>query len=199
VSPTLLIEQARALVSTEEGRFAALQSLATTLLAVIGVVATIGATLLAGLHGRVYELIVSIAGLHVSLVALGAIAVGLLSLGALLSSGTVAIGVLRRTPDPAPEMLVAVVGDQFPGMLDDTPEVSGQALLALLAHQLAELQYATRSLRNALRAVVQRLAIATVSGLVLAVILMLGTASTAQDTHLVNTRAKDALAIKAVR
>jgi len=195
----LLVEQARALVSTEEGRFAALQSLATTLLAVIGVVATIGATLLAGLHGRIYELVVSVAGLHISLVAVGAIAVGVLSLGALLSSGTVAIGVLRRTPDAAPEILVAVVGDQFPGMLQDAPEVSGQALLALLAHQLAELQYANRSLRNALSAVVQRLAIAVVSGLVLAVIVMLGTASTVQDTHVVNTRAKDALAIKAVR
>jgi hypothetical protein len=199
LTPTLLIEQARALVSTEEGRFAALQSLATTLLAVIGVVATIGATLLAGLHGRIYELVVSVAGLHISLVAVVAIAVGVLSLGALLSSGTVAIGVLRRTPDAAPEILVAVVGDQFPGMLQDAPEVSGQALLALLAHQLAELQHANRSLRNALSAVVQRLAIAVVSGLVLAVILMLGTASTVQDTHVVNTRAKDALAIKAVR
>lgn len=199
MTPTLLVEQARALVSTEEGRFAALQSLATTLLAVIGVVATIGATLLAGLHGRIYELVVSVAGLHISLVAVGAIAVGVLSLGALLSSGTVAIGVLRRTPDAAPEILVAVVGDQFPGMLQDAPEVSGQALLALLAHQLAELQYANRSLRNALSAVVQRLAIAVVSGLVLAVIVMLGTASTVQDTHVVNTRAKDALAIKAVR
>jgi hypothetical protein len=199
LTPTLLVEQARALVSTEEGRFAALQSLATTLLAVIGVVATIGATLLAGLHGRIYELVVSVAGLHISLVAVGAIAVGVLSLGALLSSGTVAIGVLRRTPDAAPEILVAVVGDQFPGMLQDAPEVSGQALLALLAHQLAELQYANRSLRNALSAVVQRLAIAVVSGLVLAVIVMLGTASTVQDTHVVNTRAKDALAIKAVR
>jgi hypothetical protein len=199
LTPTLLVEQARALVSTEEGRFAALQSLATTLLAVIGVVATIGATLLAGLHGRIYELVVSVAGLHISLVAVGAIAVGVLSLGALLSSGTVAIGVLRRTPDAAPEILVAVVGDQFPGMLQDAPEVSGQALLALLAHQLAELQYANRSLRNARSAVVQRLAIAVVSGLVLAVIVMLGTASTVQDTHVVNTRAKDALAIKAVR
>lgn len=199
MSPPLLIEQARALVSTEEGRFAALQALATTLLAVIGVVATIGATLLAGLHGRAYELIVRVAGLHISLVALGAIAVGALSLGALLSSGAVAIGVLRRTPDPAPGMLVAVVGVQFPEMLEDAPEVSGRALLTLLAHQLAELQNANRGLRNALQAVVQRLAIALVSGLVLAVILMLGTASTVQDTHLVNTRPKDALAIKAVR
>jgi hypothetical protein len=198
-TPTLIVEQARALVEAEEGRFVALQTQATTILAVIGVVASIGATFLAGFHGHRYEVVVHVLGLSISLVLIAAIVIGSIAIVGLLVAGVFAIGALRTDPDPARHGLVAVVDAQFPGMLEDRPAQSAHVLLTLFAHQLAVRQKANARVREGLRLAITLLGLAVVSGLALAVLLTAGTASTVQETHLINTTAKAALTVKGVR
>jgi predicted ATP-grasp superfamily ATP-dependent carboligase len=86
-TPTLILDEAGALVAAEQARFSALQAQATTIIAAVGVMAGIGATLLAGLQGRRFEAVVLLLGTPVSLVLIAAVLVGILTITGLLAAG----------------------------------------------------------------------------------------------------------------
>jgi hypothetical protein len=190
-SPSLLVEQSRALVEAEDARFAGLQTQATTLLAVIGVIVSVASTLAASFRGRHYKLQVafhSFAGqISFSVVLVVALALGILSAAAFLAAGVYAIAAMRTDdPESVRMNLVSVVGRQFPTMLTDSSDTSAQALLALLARQLERRQRANARVSKGLQLTVAMLGVAIGLAAVLAVLLTAGTTSTAQDTHLTN-------------
>jgi len=183
-TPGLVMEQARSLVQTEEARFAAAQSRATTLLAVGGVIAGLGVGVLTGLDGRSFRLPIQIAGVEISIVLVLACVTGVVAIVSLLWFGTAAMGVLQEKPDPQPQKLVPVVKRQFPGMLGQGAAESTRVLLPLLVHQLEVVQAATEKVDNGLRLSARLLGIAVVAGLVLAVLILFG--STTQEQHVLS-------------
>jgi hypothetical protein len=198
-TPALLVEQARALLSAEEGQLAAVQAQATTLLAVIGVIASIGAAFLGTVVGRDYGLVVRINGYGISAVLLVVMVAGAIAAAGLLASGLSAIGAMRTQPDPKPEGLLPVVGDQFPAMLEQTAAAAARALLALLRYRLALWQSANERARKGVRLAVVYLGVAIVSGLTLVVLVLAGTTTPPQDAHVTNTTPTSAIAVRAVR
>jgi len=113
-TPALLTEQARALVQTEEARIAASQSRATALLAVAGVIASVGGGVLAGLDGRDFALPLDVFGEQVSAVLVAACLTGAIAISCLVWSGILAIGALQERLDPQPQKLTPVVKNSSP-------------------------------------------------------------------------------------
>lgn len=188
------------LVHVEEQRFAAQQSQATTLLAVIGVISSIGAGLLASLDGRDFKLPVTVLGQSPSLVLVAALVVGFFGviLG-LLQAGQSALGIMQQKPDPAPEKLTPFVKDQFPQMLDSDQPAASKILLSSMAGQLKVIQEANEKISVNLRLVASRLARVVISGLVLAILMLAGTGTHPQKVQLVNGDSESAVAVKPTR
>ena len=199
-APAVLIEQARMLVQVEEQRFAAQQSQATTLLAVVGVISSIGAGLLAVLDGRDFKLHVTVFGLSFSLVLIAALVVGFFGviLG-LLQAGQSALGIMQQKPDPAPEKLTPFVKDQFPEMLDGDEATVSRTLLSSMAGQLRAVQEANERISVNLKLVASRLARVVISGLALAILMLAGTGTHPQKVQLVNGDRENAVAVKGTR
>ncbi len=173
----MLVEQARTLVQIEESRFAAVQTKTTTLLAVVGVVASIGGGLAAGLNGREFAFLVSIF----------AILFGSLAAGMLLWSGAVALGALKKTPEPTPkaEQLMKVIRDRFPPLLDKEPGEAALALLPILAKQHSRVHKASEEVHKAFKQASRGLGIAVLSGMIMAALVVFGATSKPQEVHLV--------------
>jgi hypothetical protein len=198
-TPTLVVEQARMLVQAEEARFSSAQSRATTLLALAGVLATLGGAVLTGLDGRDYELVVNLFGVDVSLVLIAVCVAGALAIGALLRGTAIAIGALQKKPDPRPDLLTTVVKDQFPTMLDQEPLDSSRFLLSLLTKRLELVQEAARDVTDAMRTAVRALAVAVVAGLVLSVIVLIGTTAKDHQVYLVKENGENSIAKRGSR
>lgn len=173
----MLVEQARALVQIEESRFAAVQTKTTTLLAVVGVVASIGGGLATGLNRPDYAVPVF------ALVLL----FGSIAGGVLLWSGAVALGALKKTPEPEPksEQLMKVIRDRFPPLLDKEPEEAALALLPILAKQHSRVHKASEEVHKAFKQATRGLGLAVLSGLVMALLVVFGTTSKPQEVELV--------------
>lgn len=176
-TPALLIEQARMLVQIEEARFAAVQTKTTTLLAVVGVVAGIGGGLAAGLNGREYP----------ALVIVFMLLAGFLAVGMLLWSGAVALGALKKTPEPAPKsaQLTKTIRDGFTPLLDKEPEEAALALFPILAKQHSRVQKASEEVHGAFKQASRVLGLAVISGLVVAGLVVLCATSKPQEVQLV--------------
>jgi hypothetical protein len=176
-TPALLVEQARALVQTEEARFAAVQTKTTTLLAVAGVLSGIGGGILASLNGRAYSPFVLL------LVAL----LGLIAAGALLWSGAVAIGALKKKPEPEPKskQLTKVIRDRFPPLLDKDPQEAALAVLPMLAKQHGRVHKASEEVNEGFRQASRALAIAVGTGLMMSLLIVFGATSKPQEVQLV--------------
>lgn len=176
-SATLLVEQARALVQIEEGRFAAAQTKTTTLLAVVGVVASIGGGLVVGLNGREYTALVFI------LMALS----GFIATGALLWSGAIALGALKKTPEPAPksEKLTKVISNGFAPLLDQESEQAALVLLPIIAKQHGRVHKASEEVHEGFKQASRVLSIAVISGLFMALLVVLGATGKPQEVRLV--------------
>lgn len=188
------------LVQVEEQRFAAQQSQATTLLAVIGVIASIGAGLLAILDGRDFKLPVTVLGQSFSVVLIAVLIVGLFGvvLG-LLQAGQSALGIMQRKPDPAPEKLTPFVKDQFPQMLANDQAAASKILLSSMAGQLKVIQEQNEKISVNLKLVASRLARVVISGLVLAILMLAGTGTHPQQIRLVNDDPETAVAVEPTR
>jgi hypothetical protein len=190
----LLVEQARALVQGERERFTALQSQAIALLAVIGVVATVGAAFLAVFVGRRYEWVVHPWGFKLSLALVFSLVVGLVALTELFRSALRMIGALRVEPDPESGELEPIIRQQFPEMLKGGVSKSAQVVLGLLTNQLSRVQLANKAIGRNLRKAVALLASAVLSGLLLAAILLAGT-ETKDQTYLIEKAGKSELTV----
>jgi hypothetical protein len=185
-TPNFLVEQARMLVQTEEARFAASQSRATALLAVAGVIAGIGGGILTGIDGRDFHSI-ELGGAEVPIVLAAVLVVGAISIVALLSSAAIAIGALRKTPEPESKAkeLTQILKTQFPSWLDKTAPESAGFLLSLLTGQRERVRTANKQVNMALTQASRRLGIAVASGLILSVIVLFGTSAKDQRVQLV--------------
>lgn len=191
-TPTLLLEQARALVGMEESRFAASQTRATALLAVTGVLAGIGGTIFAGVKDTDYSpLVLLLAG-----------ALALASFAALLWTAFLAIGSLQRTPEfePEPEgeagqgggrqrkrekAELADVSDELTSVLDLPPQEAAQALLPILAKQTRRIHGNTEDIHDSFNKATRGLAIAVFTGLVMSLLVVFGRAGEPQEVRLV--------------
>ena len=189
-----MVEQARALVQGERERFTALQSQAIALLAVIGVVATVGAAFLAVFVGRRYEWVVHPWGFKLSLALVFSLVVGLVALTELFRSALRMIGALRVEPDPESGELEPIIRQQFPEMLKGGVSKSAQVVLGLLTNQLSRVQLANKAIGRNLRKAVALLASAVLSGLLLAAILLAGT-ETKDQTYLIEKAGKSELTV----
>jgi len=182
------------LVQTEEARFAASQSRATALLAVTGVIAGIGGGILAGIDGRNFHTI-TLGGATIPIVLAAVIAVGAISIIALLWAGAASIGALRKKPEAESKSreLTEILGSQFPSWLSKAPSESASLLLALLAGQLDRVRKANRQVNDALTQASRMLGIAVASGLILSVIVLFGTSAKEQWLHLAGESKKNSL------
>lgn len=196
-TPTLLLEQARALVEIEESRFAAAQTRATALLAVTGVLAGIGGTIFAGVRDTDYSPpVLLLAGV-----------LALASFAALIWTAFLAIGSLQRTPEfePDPEAgarqvsarqrkrekaKLADVSDELPLVLDTPPQEATQALLPILAKQTRRIHGNTEDIHDSFSKATRGLAIAVFTGLVMSLLVVFGRATGPQEVRLVE-RAKN--------
>lgn len=182
-SPGLLVEHARALVEIEDSRFASAQARVTALLAVNGVIGGIGGSFLAGLGGRDYSSPVLIAA-----GALGAIAIGMLIWSAFL-----AVASLKKEPEPERQSkrLANIIKHRLPSLVDQPPENAAHStLLPLLAKQHELIHKASEEIHEAFERATRTLGIAVASGLVMAVVIVLGAPSKAQEVRLVEESPK---------
>jgi formate/nitrite transporter FocA (FNT family) len=95
-SASLLVEQARMMVQGEEARFIATQSRATTLLAVGGVLAGIGATVAFRFAERRHPWPCYPFGLTISIAATFAIVLTIVATASLIYASIIALGVMRQ-------------------------------------------------------------------------------------------------------
>jgi len=194
------MEEARALVAAEESRLGSQQTQATTVIAAVGVIASVGATLLVGFHGRKYEgPSVVVSRTHVSFVLVAAVFFGFFAVMGLLTAGFSAVGALRTDLDPERAILPQTLRTLFPDLLGNPPEISARSLLSLLASRLERIQEANARASEGLYIAVTQLGLGLVSGLIVAVVLAIGTTPTVQETRLLNTTAKTALIVKGTR
>jgi hypothetical protein len=182
------------LVQTEEARFAASQSRATALLAVAGVIAGIGGGILTGIDGRNFHSI-RLGGAEIPIILVAVIVVGAISIIALLSSAAIAIGALRKTPEPESKAkeLTQILKTQFPSWLDKTAPESARFLLSLLTGQRERVRTANKQVNTALTRASRRLGIAVASGLALSVIVLFGTSVKNEQVHLVSEGTKSSM------
>lgn len=96
-TPSLVVEQARALVQSEEARFSGARTRATTLLAVGGVIAGLGGNILAGLDGRQYPWPINVFGIEIPISLVLVCIFGAASIGLLIWSGIFAFAA-KLTP-----------------------------------------------------------------------------------------------------
>lgn len=200
-TPTLLVEQARAFVQAEEARFAASQSRATALLAVAGVIASLGGGVLTGLDGRHYDLSVRVNGAEIPVVLALVIAVGAVAIVTLLWSGATAIGALREEPESESKsnILASLVKHQFPTWLSEATTQSSGLLLALLAGQRDAVREANTRVNDAIKRAARLLGVAVASGLLLSVILLFGTTAKHRQVYLVKDSGKNSIADRGSR
>ncbi len=186
-TPTILLDQARALVQTEEARFTSSQSRATALLAVAGVIAGLGGGILGGLDNRDYHLQVRIDGIEFSLILVAAVIFGAVAIVTLLWSGATALGVLRKEPEKESKAkeLSEILKTQFPTMLDLAPADSARALLSLLSGQHGAIRKINKQTNEALKQAGRLLGIAVAFGLLLSVLVLFGTTARHQKVYVV--------------
>ena len=193
-TPTLLVEQARALVQSEESRFSAAQTRVTALLAVTGVLGGIGGGILTGLDGRGYAS-VRLGASNLPIVHLLVILFGLIAIGALLWAAATAIGALKEQPEPPSksEELDQLVESAFPLVLSRTPTQAASFLIAFLGGQRKLLREASGEVDKAFERATRVLGIAVASGLFLSLIVLFGTAGKPQQVYLVHGQGSDAV------
>jgi hypothetical protein len=187
-SPTLLFEQARMLVETEEARFAGVQSRATTILSVAGVIIGLGAAVATGLDNRDYGLRTDILGLEITLAHVFVWVLLVLGAGSLLRSGFIALGLLQKRPEPEsadPSRLIAMVGEQFPSMVDSDSEKSARTVLLVLAERLKDLQVANQTINVAMKKSATWLVVAVASWVMLTATVMVWTTQQPREVYLV--------------
>jgi hypothetical protein len=162
-----LVEQARMLVQGEEARFVATQSRATTLLAVGGVLAGIGATIAFRFADRDFPWSWHPLGLTVSLAAVIAIVLTIVAVGSLIYASVIALGVMRQeieleTPPFLTNLLIAT---QFPDMVDDSEDQTARTVIGLLAELHSGALEANEAVNAALRRCGIWMGIAVATGL----------------------------------
>ncbi len=192
-----LISEARALVTGEQHRFSALQTQATGFLAIIGVVASIGIGFTAPyLSGHDFLWPVRPLGVEFSIAAVAAICFGVLTLGGMGMTAFRVFGALRRQPDPEAAELVPIVRDQMPGMVDGESSRSTQVLLQLAATQFQRTQEANLLMGTAIKNIVLAIALTSLCGVLLAGILVFGTAAESHETFSLERNHQNVLTVK---
>jgi MFS family permease len=199
ITQDLMVQQAQALVQGERDRFLAMQSQAISLLALAGVVAGIGGAFLAGFIDHDFEWPVQLCGIHVPLALLAALALVLLTLGALGSSALRAIGVLQRRPDPDAAELPAIVRDQFAEMGGGGAAAAPRILFKLLSEQLKRTQEVNEGIRSNLSGIASALGLAVFGGLFLAALLVVGTKAHDDKDFIIREGAKGSLTVESTR
>jgi hypothetical protein len=193
-TPALLVEQARALVQSEESRFSAAQARVSALLAVVGVLGGIGGSVLTGLDGRAYAGL-RLGGSSLPIVHLLVILFGLVAIGALLWSAATAIGALKEQPEPSSksEELDQLVETAFPQVLATSSSQAAIFLISFLAGQRKLLREASGEVDEAFERATRVLGIAVASGLFLSLAVLFGTSGKPQQVYLVQGHANDAV------
>jgi len=180
---SLLIDHARALVTAEEDRVAALQAQATALLTAIGVVLTVASGVAVLFAARQFG---KSSGTLSTVAQVAILVLIVMSFGALLTGAAGAIAVLGKAPEPAQAQLLAVLRDQFPTMIDDPVDQTTRTLLVLLSGELKTRQNVSQTIKNRLAPVRALLGGGVVAGVLAVAILVLDTSAGTVDTHLVN-------------
>jgi phage shock protein PspC (stress-responsive transcriptional regulator) len=147
-----LIEHSRLLVQSEETRFVAAQSRATTLLAVSGVLAGIGVTLASRFGDRHFPWPWHPFGVSLSLGAVIVVILTLFTAVALIWASAIALGAMQQEIELnfSPAFQNALIGEQFPEMLETAGNLSSRTVLGLLAELHQGAQRANREINQAL-------------------------------------------------
>jgi len=175
------------LVETEEARFAGVQSRATTILSVAGVIIGLGAAVATGLDNRSYGLRTDIFGLEVTLAHVFVWIFLVIGAGSLLRSGYIALGLLQKRPEPKsanPSRLIPMVGEQFPSMVASDSEKSARTLLSFLADQLEHLQDANKTINGAMKKSATWLVVAVASWAMLTATVLIWTTQQPSEVYL---------------
>lgn len=163
----------------EESRFAAAQTRATALLAVTGVLAGIGGSILAGLKAHDYSFLILV------LVFLLAAT----SLGSLLWTAFLAMGSLKVQPeaedDHPAEARLAQFSDDLPLLLEKPAQEAAQSLLPLLARQTRRIHQNTEDVQEGFKQATRVLAVAVLAGLTMSFLVIFARASQPQEFRLV--------------
>jgi hypothetical protein len=141
------------LVQGEEARFIATQSRATTLLAVGGVLAGIGATVTFHFAEGQFPWPWHPIGLNVSAAAVVAIALTVAAIGSLIWASAIALGVMRQEIklETPPELANRLIAKQFPQMLGNDEDQTARVVIGLLADRHLGSQEANEAANGALR------------------------------------------------
>jgi hypothetical protein len=167
----LLVEQARMLVQGEEARFIATQSRATTLLAVGGVLAGIGATVSFRFAEREFPWPCHPFGTTISVAAVIAVILAVVAVGSLIYASVIALGVMRQEIKlkMRPTVVNRLIAVQFPKLLEDDQDQAARIVLGLLADLHRGGQKANSALKEALWRCGVWLGVAVATGLTLGV------------------------------
>jgi hypothetical protein len=192
---TLLVDQARAFVQIEESRFAAAQARATTLLAVAGVLAGIGAGVLSGLSGREYAS-TAIGGNEIPFVYWSVRLLGGLAIGTLLWSAATALGALKKEPESRrkAEELDNYLNEEALLMLRESPAQAADSLLTLLGGQREHVHASTAKVDEGFKSAARFLGFAVASGLTMVLLVVIGTTSKPQEVHLIERTSERSMA-----
>jgi hypothetical protein len=190
----MLVEHAHLLVQGEEARFTATQSHATTLLAVCGVLAGIGATVAFRFAGRSFPWTSHPLGITVSMAAVIAIALTVVAFGSLILASVIVLGVMRQeieleTPPASVNLMIAT---QFPEMVGDDEGETARSVINLLAQLHLGAQEANEAINRALRSCGIWMGLAVAAGLAVGVFAL---AVSSPSRHGTRTKTPEHLAV----
>jgi hypothetical protein len=173
----ILVEQARMMVQGEEARFTATQSRATTLLAVCGVLAGIGATVALHFDGRHFT--------PIAVMIVGALT--LIAVTSLASASIIALGAMRQEIElnMHPMLVTALIAEQFPRLLGESEDQAAKTVLRLLAELHAGAQEANAAINVALWRCGVFLGTAVSTGLVLSAFILVASSPMPHKVHVI--------------